>query len=300
MKYFFALLVLLGIVHLLFSLKQNKRISKIDVDHDTTKTTIISESEKSNVYFLKLASVYRDITYNLIGKTKKDFVQNILTIIGSMSAGFYINYEYISFSQWVVLPATLFLSIYILYIRNKKKKQIEFENGFSEALNIISSSVRAGNSIFQGIDQCGKKITGIVGDELRFVSQRLEIGEDPRAVFMESYKRMPFKEYYFFIVVALNNMKAGGQLKEVISRLSTVISNSRIMDRKKLAKTSEVRMSVKILAAIPAFFVVFLKYQSPENFDILVNHSTGQIIFYYAIGSILIGLLIIWSMINKV
>ena len=117
---------------------------------------------------------------------------------------------------------------------------------------------------------------------------------------MESYKRMPFKEYYFFIVVALNNMKAGGQLKEVISRLSTVISNSRIMDRKKLAKTSEVRMSVKILAAIPAFFVIFLKYQSPENFDILVNHSTGQIIFYYAIGSILIGLLIIWSMINKV
>ncbi|EBU6211438.1 TPA: type II secretion system F family protein [Salmonella enterica subsp. enterica serovar 40:-:1,5] len=300
MKYFFALLVLLGIAHLLFLLKQNKRISIIDVDHDTSKTNIISESEKNNIYFLKLVSVYRDITYNLFGKTKKDFIQNILTITVVMSAGFYTNYEYISLSQWVVMPATFILCIYILYIRNKKKKRIEFENGFSEALNIISSSVMAGNSIFQGINQCGKKIPGLVGDELRFVSQRLEIGEDPRAVFMESYSRMPFKEYYFFIVLALNNMKAGGQLKEVISRLSSVISNSRIMDRKKLAKTSEVRMSVKILAAIPAFFVIFLKYQSPDNFDILINHGTGQIIFYYAIGSIMIGLLIIWSMINKV
>lgn len=300
MKYFFALLVLLGIAHLFILLKQNKRISKIDGVRDTTKINVILDNKISNIYFIKLASAYRDITYNLLGKTKKEFIQNILIIIGSMTAGFYINYEYISFSQWVVMPATFFLSIYILYIRNKKKKQIEFENGFSEALNIISSSVRAGNSIFQGIDQCGKKITGIVGDELRFVSQRLEIGEDPKAVFMESYRRMPFKEYYFFIVVALNNMKAGGQLKEVISRLSSVISNSRIMDRKKIAKTSEVRMSVKILAAIPAFFVVFLKYQSPENFDILVNNSAGQVIFYYAIGSILIGLLIIWSMINKV
>ena len=300
MKYFFALLVLLGIAHLFILLKQNKRISKIDGVRDTTKINVILDNKISNIYFIKLVSAYRDITYNLLGKTKKEFIQNILIIIGSMTAGFYINYEYISFSQWVVMPATFFLSIYILYIRNKKKKQIEFENGFSEALNIISSSVRAGNSIFQGIDQCGKKITGIVGDELRFVSQRLEIGEDPKAVFMESYRRMPFKEYYFFIVVALNNMKAGGQLKEVISRLSSVISNSRIMDRKKIAKTSEVRMSVKILAAIPAFFVVFLKYQSPENFDILVNNSAGQVIFYYAIGSILIGLLIIWSMINKV
>lgn len=300
MIYVFSILVFLGVIHLVLLLNQKKRISKIDQNYHVALQTSALDSKIENIYLMNLISTIRDIKLNLLGKHKNDFIKNTLSIIALLAAGTYINLEYISFSQWIVVPLNVIFAIYVIYVRNKKKSQVEFETGFSEALNIISSTVRAGNSIFQGIEQCGKKVKGMVGDEFRTVSQRLEIGEEPKIVFMDSYKRMPFKEYYFFIVVALNNMKAGGQLKEVINRLSAVISNSRIMDRKKLAKTSEVRMSVKILAAIPAFFVIFLKYQSPENFDILVNHDIGKMLFYYAIASILFGLLIIWSMINKV
>jgi Flp pilus assembly protein TadB len=64
--------------------------------------------------------------------------------------------------------------------------------------------------------------------------------------------------------------------------------------------TSEARMSVKILAAIPVLFFMFMKFQSPESVDILLNHPLGKMLFYYSVGSILFGLLVVWMMMNKI
>lgn len=135
--------------------------------------------------------------------------------------------------------------------------RLEFDVQFSEALNIINSSIRAGNSVIQGIEQCGQKIDGVLGDEFRQISQRLEIGEDAESAFMASWRRLPFSEYYFFIITVQLNMKGGGQVKEVMSRLGTLISNARVLEKKKYAMTSEVRMSIKILTAIPIFSFSF-------------------------------------------
>lgn len=135
--------------------------------------------------------------------------------------------------------------------------RLQFDAQFSEALNIINSSIRAGNSVIQGIEQCGQKIDGVLGDEFRQISQRLEIGEDAESVFLASWRRLPFSEYYFFIITVQLNMKGGGQVKEVMSRLGTLISNARVLEKKKYAMTSEVRMSIKILTAIPIFSFSF-------------------------------------------
>ncbi|MDV0593154.1 hypothetical protein RZP54_30150, partial [Raoultella ornithinolytica] len=63
---------------------------------------------------------------------------------------------------------------------------------------------------------------------------------------------------------------------------------------------SSIYSTKPILTAIPIFFFFFLKFQSPANFDILLHHPTGQMMLYYAICSILLGLLIVWMMMNKV
>ncbi|EHI7576296.1 protein dehydratase, partial [Salmonella enterica] len=150
-----------------------------------------------------------------------------------------------------------------------------------------------------GINKCGEKISGVVGEEFKMISRRLSIGEDPQQIFKDSYEHLPYREYYFFILAVLININGGGQVKEVMSRLSKLITDSKVMERKKYAMTAEARMSVKVLACIPVGFTFILKILSPENFDILINHPTGQLILYYAIASILFGLFIVWNMMNK-
>lgn len=64
--------------------------------------------------------------------------------------------------------------------------------------------------------------------------------------------------------------------------------------------TSEARMSVKVLVIIPVFFFFFIKFVSPDNFDILIGTDSGRFILYYAVGSILTGIWLVWMMMNKV
>lgn len=245
-----------------------------------------------------LTMIFSDIYRYLLGKEYGLAVKNSLTVLIVQGLSIYISQEYLHVALHILSPLMLVLTLYVLFHHSKKAARRAFETAFSEALNIINSAIGAGNSVIQGLEQYGEKLEGVLGDEFRKISQRLEIGEDVENFLMDSYRRLPYREYYFFIVTVLVNMK-GGEVKEVMTRLGKMISNGRIIDRKKTAMTSEVRMSVKILTAIPVLFFFFIKYNSPENFEILLYNPMGQVILYYAIGSISWGVFILWLMMNK-
>ena len=296
----FALLTLLGILQLFLFIRQQQRTASL---HRTESQQV----GRKRLQFLqrysfgkKFSAMITDVQSHIMGRQRSVFLLHVVVIILMQGGFLYLNAEYIQLEPLIVQPVVLLLTTYALYLRSKKKMRQQFESTFSEALNVINSSLRAGNSVIQGIGQCGQKLEGILGEEFRQVAQRLEIGESPESVFMDSWKRLPYREYYFFIVTVLINMKGGGQIREVMSRLSSLISSSRIMERKKYAMTSEARMSVKILAAIPIGFLIFINFQSPQNMDILLHNPTGQIIFYYSVGSILFGLFVVWLMMNKI
>lgn len=296
----FALLILLGILQLFLLIRQQQRTASL---HRTESQPV----GRKRLQFLqrysfgkKFSAMITDVQSHIMGRQRSVFLLHVVVIILMQGGTLYLNAEYIQLEPLIVQPVVLLLTIYALYLRSKKKMRQQFESTFSEALNVINSSLRAGNSVIQGIGQCGQKLEGILGEEFRQVAQRLEIGESPESVFMDSWKRLPYREYYFFIVTVLINMKGGGQIREVMSRLSSLISSSRIMERKKYAMTSEARMSVKILAAIPIGFLIFINFQSPQSMDILLHNPTGQIIFYYSVGSILFGLFVVWLMMNKI
>lgn len=300
MAIIFTLLIILGLLQVMMLLRQNKRMQKLRLVELSANESLLSRKKGKSLLWRSVEERLGDMRFHLLGKGKGVLLRNFIIIIGVQFAGVYISQEYIQINLLILLPVLFFVTVYTIYLNAKKKMRIEFETGFSEALNIINSSIRAGNTITQGISECGLKLEGILGAEFKQVSRRLDIGEDVENVFKDSYSRLPYREYYFFIITVLINMKGGGQVKEVMSKLASMISDGRILERKKYAMTSEVRMSVKILAAIPVMFFVFLKYQSPDSFDILVYNPTGQILLYYAIASILFGLLIVWMMMNRV
>lgn len=296
----FTLLFLIGVIQIYLMYQQQQRKKRLHIVETATSRNALAVSMRQNFVGRRVIDTFNDARFHLLGEKNTMLLQHAVIILLVQVASIYICKEYLQLSLFVMLPLCFILTLYALYLRARKKKRQSFEIEFSEALNIINSSIRAGNTVAQGISECGKKLEGVVGEEFHQVSQRLDIGEDVENVFMDSYHRLPYREYYFFIVTVLINMKGGGQIKEVMSRLSTLISEGRIIERKKYSMTSEVRMSIKILTGIPIFFFFFLKFQSPENFDVLLYHPVGQLMLYYAIASILLGLLIVWMMMNKI
>ncbi|WP_438797779.1 type II secretion system F family protein [Salmonella sp. NW826] len=294
------MLIVLGTINMLAFYIYLKKIRKLRTE--LVYREILLKRENKNIFTMaiaKLLFVYNDFSRKMKSVTRGTKLSTALPYFLALISGIYLNMQYIKLNNYIAVLLLLLSLVFVFYKKGQKRLRSEFEDGFSEALNIINSALSSGNTILHGIDKCGERIPGIVGEEFRSISRRLSIGEEPQRIFYDSYEHLPYREYYFFILAVLININGGGQVKEVMSRLSKLITDGKVMDRKKYAMTAEARMSVKVLACIPVGFSFILKVLSPENFDILINDPTGQWILYYAIASILFGLFIVWNMMNK-
>lgn len=298
----FLLLIVLGIYQMNLQRKQqekNKQFLRLANDQQTTNRL---EARLTKYDFGQtLISGFKDYVHYLKGEDRETGIKHLIIMFIVLAVVYYFNSTSLELNTPLVLSVVALLTSYFLYIASKKKARTQFEESFAEALAIIGSAVSVGNTVIAGIEQCAVKLEGTrIGDVFKRVHQRIEIGEDVETVLLDTYNELNYREYFFFIVAIVINMKGGGQIKEIMSRLSQIISNGRIMDKKKYAKTSEARMSVKILAIMPVAMFFMLKLISPENFTILVSTSGGHIILGYAIVSTMLGLAITWSMMNKV
>ncbi len=207
----------------------------------------------------------------------------------------YIHIDRLTFS--VIFIFTFLILIWKL---GQRRNRIVFNNVFPEVIQILVAASSSGAGLLQGLERCGQELTGQLGTEFRNIHRRLAIGEDPIAVFDESYTRYPYKRIFtFFITIIRTNLSKGGQIKEVISRLGRVIADSSKMEKKKKAMTSEARMSAIIVACFPIGFFIFMKFTMPDNFEFITTDPTGRYVLYYVFGSVAFGMLIIWGLMRK-
>lgn len=197
----------------------------------------------------------------------------------------------------IVLPIFI---IYLLFTNVLQKRRQQFEEQFPDALNLVANAVTAGESITSAIQYAGETIRGRVGNEFLDMVERMNLGEPIEKIFERSTKRLPYPSYIFFIVVLKSNIDKGGQIKEILKTLSSVITTARIVYKKKMAMTSEARISAKIVSAIPALFLVYMYFLSRTNLEYVLHDPRGNYILYYVIGSELLGLGITWWLIKGV
>ena len=222
-----------------------------------------------------------------------------LLVLGII-AGIILNYFYLNLSAQVVLPVSFFVTLFILIFIQRRRLNKQFYDTFPEALSIMIGVVTSGSSISIGFSECATKIEGSVGATMKEISTRLDLGENANNVFLTSYQKLPFLEYYFFILTIMVNLEGGGELKDILTRLSKMLANNRILVKTRDSKTAELRMTTIILAVIPFAFILMLRVISKDNYDYLIEDPVGNMILYYVIGSVTIGILFIKKMISKV
>ncbi|WP_039976753.1 type II secretion system F family protein [Vibrio jasicida] len=223
-----------------------------------------------------------------------------LYITGSLIASWYVVVKLLLITNTVlILGLSLLLTIFgYRYLVTRRRR--DFENTFPDALNILMSAVTAGDSLMQAISYVGEVMDNSIGREFKLMGDRLKLGESPEVVLQRSCKNYPYPEFLFFTVTLRANIARGGQLKGVLARLIRVLVDARTLEKKKMAMTSEARISAKIVAAIPLIFMVILNYVNPGNVDYVLYDPSGRIVLFYVLGSELFGLFIVWLLVKGV
>lgn len=223
-----------------------------------------------------------------------------LYMTGSIIASWYIVVELLSITNtWFVLGSSMVFTVcgYRFLVTRRRR---EFENTFPDALNILMSAVTAGDSLMQAIGYVGDVMHNPIGREFKLMGDRLKLGESPEVVLKRSCKNYPYPEFLFFTVTIRANIARGGQLKGVLARLIRVLVDSRTLEKKKMAMTSEARISAKIVAAIPLIFMLILNYVNPDNVEFVLYDPEGRLVLFYVLGSELFGLFIVWLLVRGV
>ncbi|EJE4733945.1 type II secretion system F family protein [Vibrio parahaemolyticus] len=251
-----------------------------------------------------------DVSYKKKVKDKFKQLKKLLSpnaglkLIGFFAASsiavYCVNDWFFMFEYWKVLLA-LEPILFVMFILKLSGIQAQrFKDNFPDALNILSGALSSGQSIVHAFEYVGTQLDNEVGEEFKKMSERLLIGEDPDDVLARSAASFPYVEYFFFAATIRINLSRGGQLKDVINRINRIMFESRAIEKKKNALTSEARASAKIIAALPVIFIMILKVTSPENYNFVMFEEGGKPIFYYVLVSEAIGFFFIYMILRGV
>lgn len=300
-------LILASLLSLL-SLKRKKERLQIfkQISIDTNSSSAVLESKmnelKESFWQNLIQSVLISVKKNnnlLISNSPSKLHLVIIICMGNI-IGLIVNHMYLEFAFYIVIPTSSLITILgmVLFIKRRVKKQ--FYNDFPEAINTMIGVISAGSSISIAFKECATQLSGTVGSVMKEISDRIDVGENPQNVLLNSYRHLPFTEYYFFILTIMINLDGGGELKDILTKLSKMITSNTVLAKIRDGKTAELRMTLMILAVMPPLFILLLKSISEDSFNILMYSEYGKYILYYVVISEILGIVIIRKMINKV
>lgn len=201
----------------------------------------------------------------------------------------------------LLLSLCAFTLLALLAYRSGMAKHLrELKASLPEAIDAVTRTARAGVPVSNAFALVGPNLAGPLALEFALIDNWLRLGVPLRQAMQDSARRIPLNEYRFFAVILIINQEAGGRLGETLDRLATTLRDRQELHLKIQAKTSEARASAKIVASLVPFALGYMYLNSPQDFHFLLGDPTGNIVLFYAFGSVALGLTITQLMVRRV
>lgn len=194
----------------------------------------------------------------------------------------------------VLLAATPVLVI--VYKRNARLKKLN--NQMPEALELMSQALRAGHALPAGIQLVAEQLHDPIGTEFARVHAEQDLGIPMEEALEHLAQRIDLLDMRMFVTAIQIQRQTGGDLTEMMDRISAVIRDRiRILGQVR-ALTAEGRLSGWILTLLPLFVLLLLFYVNPAHPQTLFDNSEGVIMMIVAVVMQILGMLIIRKIVN--
>jgi tight adherence protein B len=181
--------------------------------------------------------------------------------------------------------------VYLLYKQSKRFRQ--FEEGLPPALDMMVSSLRAGNSLVSGIGLIGREVADPIGREFRVCYDEQNYGLELRTAMENLATRIPIQDVRIIVTAILIQKETGGNLAEVLDKCAYVIRERFRLKKEVRIKTAQGRLTGWILSFLPVVLGLLLYLVHPEGMRLLWTRPMGLKMLYTASVMTLLGALII-------
>ena len=175
----------------------------------------------------------------------------------------------------------------------KRKRSAAMTDELPEALNIISSGLRAGFSFPQALSIVNREMEGPLQEEFSRVLKENRLGKPMDEALNDFLDRIENEDIELLVTALLIQRQVGGNLAEVLDSIShTIRERVRIKGEIKTL-TAEGRLSAIILSLLPVAVALLISIMNTEYIMTLIREPIGIAMIVGAVILQVIGVFII-------
>ena len=183
----------------------------------------------------------------------------------------------------------------VFYFLHKRARRLQrFQERFADAVDMISRSMRAGNALTTAIQLVGQEMADPIGQEFRQVAEETRLGLDPTEALGGLKTRVPSEDVAFFCTAINIQRGAGGNLAEILDRLSELIRKRFELLSHARVLSAQQRYAAIFVGASPALFSLMFYVLSPGYFDPLIESPAAPMLITAGLTLEAVGALVIW------
>lgn len=186
----------------------------------------------------------------------------------------------------------------LLVLRKRRKAIAAFEEQFPEALDFLSRSMRVGHGFTIGLEMLGVDSPDPLGAAFRRVSNDLQLGSPLEVALGKLVILVPLIDVRFFVSSVLLQQETGGNLGEILSKLSYVIRERFRLKGQVKAVSAHGRITGLVLLLMPIAVTGFIMLTTPEYLTTLASSKIGRMMIYGAIFGQIIGYFVIQKIVK--
>lgn len=199
------------------------------------------------------------------------------------------------------LPIALLAGFYLPYgyiVGKTRERATAVSTQLPDALDYLARSLRAGNPFSAGLKQASLEMNDPIATEFATTFEELNFGVDIEDALEHLSQRTSSDEMRYFITAVLIQKSTGGNLAEVMNRLSSVMRARARTLREIRVLAAEMKLSANVLMALPFVVAGALLVLNPGYLSTLVETSLGFMVIGVQLLLMVTGYFIIQRMVN--
>jgi tight adherence protein B len=207
-----------------------------------------------------------------------------------------------------VLRGSLFMALAVglalfsvpwLWLWNKRRVRLKkFAAQLPDALELIARALRAGHSLASGFHLVSEELPPPLGIEFRQVYEEQNFGIAIEDALKSLCDRVPNLDLRFFATAVVVQRQTGGDLAEILDKISSLIRERYRIQNQVKALTGEGRLSGIVLIALPFGLFLVMLYLNPEYVSMLWKTEMGVKMSLFALVMQIFGALMIRKIVN--
>jgi tight adherence protein B len=179
-----------------------------------------------------------------------------------------------------------------------KRRLKKFVSLLPEALDLIVRGIRSGLPASEALKTIADEIDAPVGTEFRQVTDQMRIGVALDEAMWAAARRLGIAEFNFLVISMSIQQETGGNLAEILEKLSDMVRRREQMRLKVKAMSSEARASAMIIGALPFVMCGVISFVNPNYMNVLFTDPRGWVMIGIGLTSLVIGLAVMAKMIR--